>query len=116
MRSVAHALTFYGEVLGFKELYRQPPEGEPGYVGMSLGDSRIGLVNAEWPRDQLGVELGTGPRFELFVYVKDVDAAVELVRAAGGPVRREPQDMPWGERIAYVEDPDGNPVSLARPA
>jgi lactoylglutathione lyase len=23
--------------------------------------------------------------------------------------------MPWGERQAYVSDPDGNPVALATP-
>ena len=26
---------------------------------------------------------------------------------------RDPADMPWGERIATVADPDGNPVALA---
>jgi lactoylglutathione lyase len=26
---------------------------------------------------------------------------------------QEPADMPWGERIAYVSDPDDNPVALA---
>jgi hypothetical protein len=25
----------------------------------------------------------------------------------------EPADMTWGERVAYVADPDGNPVALA---
>jgi len=27
---------------------------------------------------------------------------------------RDPQDMPWGERIAAVFDPDGNPVTLCQ--
>lgn len=26
---------------------------------------------------------------------------------------RDPADMPWGERIATVADPGGNPVALA---
>ena len=30
------------------------------------------------------------------------------------PVLAEPEDMPWGERMAYVSDPDGNPVALAQ--
>jgi lactoylglutathione lyase len=29
------------------------------------------------------------------------------------PVLRTPTDMPWGERVAYVSDPEGNPVALA---
>jgi len=113
VRDVGRALSFYEGLLGFEETYRQPIEGEPGYVGLTLGDSRMSLVDARWPAEQIGVERGAGPRFELFVYVEDVDAAIEQIRAAEGPVLREPEDMPWGERLGYVEDPDGNSVSLA---
>jgi lactoylglutathione lyase len=49
---------------------------------------------------------------ELCVYVEDVDEMVTAARAAGVPVLLEPVDQPWGERIAYVEDPDGNLVML----
>ena len=31
----------------------------------------------------------------------------------GATVLREPADMSWGERVAYVTDPEGNLVSLA---
>jgi lactoylglutathione lyase len=60
-----------------------------------------------------GVEPGPGPRHELFVYVDDVDATVTALRDDGGRVLREPADMPWGERVAYVADPEGNVVALA---
>jgi catechol 2,3-dioxygenase-like lactoylglutathione lyase family enzyme len=33
----------------------------------------------------------------------------------GEPViLREAEDMPWGERIATVADPEGNPVALCQ--
>ena len=54
-----------------------------------------------------------GPRFEMFVYTSDVDRLVADLRAEGVTVLRDPADMPWGERIATVADPDGNPVALA---
>jgi lactoylglutathione lyase len=38
------------------------------------------------------------------------------MRAAGVTVLNEAEDMPWGERVAFVADPDGNPISLAAPA
>lgn len=38
------------------------------------------------------------------------------MRAARVEVVVAPADMPWGERIAYVEDPDGNLVMLAADA
>ena len=28
----------------------------------------------------------------------------------------EETPVPWGERVAYAADPDGNPVTLAAPA
>ena len=41
--------------------------------------------------------MGSKPRFELFVYVDDVDAQVEQLRNDGVGVLREPEDMFWGD-------------------
>jgi lactoylglutathione lyase len=109
--AVARAEEFYVR-LGFVETFRLPPEGEPGYVSLRRGEAELGIVSAEFPRDQFGLEVGTGPRFELFVYVDDVDASVASLQES---LLKEPQDMPWGERVAYVRDADGNPVALAAP-
>jgi lactoylglutathione lyase len=38
---------------------------------------------------------------------------VAQLRGADGRVLKEPADMFWGERVAWVADPDGNPVALA---
>jgi len=65
------------------------------------------------PRELIGVEVGEHPRFELFVYVDDVDRCVEQLQATGAAVLRDPEDMFWGERVGYVADPEGNPVALA---
>ena len=35
------------------------------------------------------------------------------LQAAGASVLREPADMPWGERVAFLRDPEGNVVTLA---
>ena len=35
---------------------------------------------------------------------------------SSAPVAMAPVDQPWGERAAYVEDPDGNLVMLVAPA
>jgi lactoylglutathione lyase len=114
-RDVTKTVEFY-EQLGFERQYQFPAEGEPGYVGLTRDGSDLGVVDESSPQRMIGVRMGDGPRFELFVYVPDVDAAVESMRAAGVPVLREAEDMPWGERIAFVEDPEGNPVTLAAPS
>jgi lactoylglutathione lyase len=83
-------------------------------VGLRDETAELAVVSRDWPRDQYGLEAGDdGPRFELFVYVDDVDVLVEDLRGAGTAVLREPAVMPWGERIGFVTDPDGNPVALA---
>ena len=109
---VARAASFY-ELLGFERHFQLPPDGEPGYVGLRRGSHEIAIVSNDWPEQQYGWPVGEGVRFEMFVYVDEVDQTVEELRALGTTVLREPADMPWGERVAYVSDPDGNPVALA---
>jgi lactoylglutathione lyase len=113
---VDRSVAFYADQLGFDPFYRQPSEGAADYVGLRLGESRLGIVTAEAPRHLFGSEIGGSPRFELWVIVEDVDVTVAQLRESGVPVLREPEDMPWGERLGYVADPDGNPVALAAPA
>ena len=112
-KDVEAVAAFYGR-LGFREHVRLPsPDGSPGYVGMARDGAELAVTAEASPRELAGVEPGPGPRHELFVYVADVDATVAEVRDAGATVLREPAEMPWGERVAFVADPEGNVVSIA---
>lgn len=113
-RRVEESARFY-QGLGFEPQFRLPPEGEPGYIGLRRGDSELAITTTDSPEQLVGVTVGSGPRFEMFVYVDDVDAVVDKLRADGAQVFKDPADMFWGERVAYVADPDGNPVALATP-
>jgi lactoylglutathione lyase len=100
--------------LGFVEHVRMPgQDGATGYVGLRRDDAELAVTTEQSPRLLAGVEPGSGPRHELFVYVADLDAAVDAARSGSGRVLKEPADMPWGERLAYVADPEGNVVALA---
>jgi lactoylglutathione lyase len=114
-RQVSVTAGFY-EWLGFQRHYQLPADGEPGYVGLRRGSHEMAVVAAQWPQEQYGAKIADGVRFEMFVYVVDVDATVAELRQRWGTILREPADMPWGERLAYVADPDGNPVALAEAA
>ena len=61
---------------------------------------------------EYGLALGNGPRFEMYLYVTDLDGLIAQLRGLGMRVLRDPEDMPWGERIATVADTEGNPVAL----
>jgi lactoylglutathione lyase len=111
---VRRSVEFYA-LLGYESRYQFPLEGDPHYVGLERGESSLGIADSSWPEAQLGITVGTAARFELFVYVDSVESTVETFRTAGYTVLQEPATMPWGERQAYVSDPDNNPVALATP-
>ena len=88
-------------------------DGSPGFIGLRRDGADLAVTTEESPRMLAGVEPGQGPRHELFVYVDDVDRMVSELRSGATAVLREPMDMPWGERVAYLTDPEGNVVALA---
>ena len=87
----------------------------PG-VSRSVGEHEIGIgrLGTGPPLHGQPQRPATGHRIELCVYVDAVDAIVVRMKAAAVPVLLGPTDQPWGERIAFVADPDGNLVMLAQ--
>jgi len=98
------AVAFYRDLLGFRESYRFPPEGEAQFVTLKLGTSELGVGAGEVS--------GPAAGYALCVYTDDCDRAVATLRAAGTPIVEEPADMPWGERMARVTDPAGNEIVI----
>jgi lactoylglutathione lyase len=60
-----------------------------------------------------GRPIGTPTGFVF--HVKDVDATVSELRTRGAKIVDEPEDMPWGARVATVADPDGNTFVVSTP-
>jgi lactoylglutathione lyase len=112
-RDVDAVAGFYAR-LGFREGFRMAADdGTAGFTRLERDGAELGVTTEESPRMLAGVEPGPGPRHEMFVYVIDVDATVAGLREADTTIVREPADMFWGERLAYVADPEGNLVVLA---
>ncbi|MFC9281613.1 VOC family protein [Streptomyces collinus] len=103
-------LGFYTKLFGAEQIFRVPEEGPAFYVGLRIGDTDLGLVAKE---EDPGA--GAAPRILLSISVDDVDETLGRVVALGGSVRGDPNDMPWGQRVAHILDPDGNPVNLTQP-
>jgi lactoylglutathione lyase len=108
-RDLTALLAFYRDLLGATVGFEFPgPDGEPAYVGLDLGDAHLGIG-----RDpELAAD--PSPRFSLWIYADDCDAAVARLREAGVRILEEPADQPYGERVARVADPDGNVVHIGQ--
>lgn len=100
---------FYRDLLGAEEFTRVPEEGPVFFVGLRLGGSELGIVADE------DVEIGTPTRILLSFAVEDVDHLLDRVATCGGTVLGPANDMPWGQRVAHIQDPDGNAVNLTQP-
>jgi predicted enzyme related to lactoylglutathione lyase len=97
---------FYTGLTGATETSRVPGEGPTFYLGLQLGDSELGIVADG------SVESAPPGRVLLSIEVADVDAALARVESLGGRAPAPANDMPWGQRVAHVQDPDGNAVNL----
>ncbi|WP_316756253.1 VOC family protein [Streptomyces herbicida] len=102
-------LGFYTKLFGAEEIFRVPAKGPAFYLGLRIGDTDLGLVAKTNPGT------GAAPRILLSIGVDDVDEMLGQVEALGGSVRGGPNDMPWGQRVAHIQDPDGNPLNLTQP-
>ncbi len=99
-------LAFYAELLGAVEVMRYPEDGPAFYVGLQLGNSELGLSADD------SMSPGTPGRMLLSIEVDDVDATLARVAELGGSAPGPANDMPWGQRVAHITDPDGTVVNL----
>ena len=101
-------LAFYTSLLGAREVMRFPDDGPVFYVGLALGDSELGLSS------DASVVPGEPGRMLLSIEVPDVDALLPKIEGLGGESTSGANDMPWGQRVAHIKDPDGNVVNLTQ--
>ncbi len=89
------------------------------YSQFRIGEVRLGLFQADAMAATLGREISRpapgAAGFELGFRVDDVDAVYDRLVAAGAGAVTPPADRPWGQRTAYVSDPDGYLIELVRP-
>jgi predicted enzyme related to lactoylglutathione lyase len=99
---------FYVGLLAATPAERVPDDGPAFFIGLTVGDSAIGIVADG------AVPTGRSGRILLSIEVDDVDAQAARLAGLGGRVTGGPTDMPWGQRVLHLEDPDGNAVNLTQ--
>lgn len=94
----------------------------PTYVELaSPAGVHIGLAEALSYARSVGAEAlavrSPGPSgAEVYFQTDDVDRDVRTAVRAGGRLLSAAADRPWGERVAYVQDPAGNVCALGHRA
>jgi catechol 2,3-dioxygenase-like lactoylglutathione lyase family enzyme len=105
VRDVPRALDFYSGKLGFRVI----EQFGGGYARLRspAGSTTIAL-------HQLGedVHSADAPGIRLYFEIKPLDAFCRKLVNAGVHIKKMPQQMPWGWRHAYLDDPDGHEISL----
>ncbi len=106
--SIERAKKFYVEGLG-----GGVDQDHPGFVRITLGDSKIALY--EWDavaRDAGVPSEGSGFRGFSLHYITDsreeVDQVVSAAEAAGATVIKAAEAAPWGGYSGTFSDPDGH--------
>ena len=97
------AIWFYEEVLGLQKKYEFKD-----YAGFDCGGVEIGLKT--WG----GLEEPRKGEPCVNFLVEGVDEAYKTLRQRGVAFLKEPDDTPWGGRIALFTDPDGNLLQITQ--
>lgn len=90
---------------------------EMGQCELKLQSDFSAAVLAEYNLDPPGDERGTGAIFVIAVE-RNLDDLYESLMAqdasSPGTVLTEPQDVPWGDRMFLVRDPEGYVLEIRR--
>ena len=105
---------FYIEHFGFVETFRIPQQGAPVHVEITLGSFVLGIESNKASQTMQGLPLeSTGfPHAELALRTENVDESHAMLIEKGVVSIRPPHNLLPSLRVAWVMDPDGNPVRI----
>ena len=107
-------LDFCKKVFLAEEIVRRPgPDGGVSHALIKIGGEML-MIESEWPNfaNRAPAMDGSSP-VAIFVYVEDVDQAVERAVAGGAKLLVPAANQFWGDRIAWIMDPSGHVWTVA---
>lgn len=113
-RDPAAEMDFCVRAFHAAELVRRPaPDGSVAHGLLTIGSAMV-MIEAEWPGLPSRAPLADGSSpVALYLYVPDVDETVKRAVAGGARVLVEPADQFWGDRTAWIIDPEGHLWTVA---
>lgn len=112
---VAETLAFYEKAFGLTRLMLH----ESGTYGeLATGDTKLAFAEIDFLKS-IGKTPArpdkSAPTFEIALETDDVARAFDHAVASGAGAAMAPTEMPWGQVISYVTDPNGFWVEICSP-
>jgi lactoylglutathione lyase len=110
---VDRSVAFYRDTLGFQ--FDKPVKNK-GTEGLS-GKLKIGIYDRMWLSKLFGdryLQTVSGNTFLLSMTVDDLDTTYKHLQSLDAKITGEPTIMPWGQRLMFLEDPDGNLLEIVQ--
>lgn len=105
VREGAGLLDFVKQTFGATELLRTTGSGGGMHAEVRIGDSMVMIGGGgAWSGEPMPAAI----YLYMDDYMDDVDAVYERALRAGAASITEPEDQPYGDRMAGVKDPFGN--------
>lgn len=120
MRDVQAALEFYERAFGFERLHLDTEENG-AYGELSTGETTLAFASHELVARHLPIRfrrhaLEDDPAgVELTLELADLDGGLERALQHGGALVAPPELKAWGQRLAFVRDPQGILIGLTDP-
>ena len=109
VRDAGKALDFYETAFGLtRRDVMKDESGTVTHADLSYQDAVVMIAPADGSGAKAPAETGVASPVLLYLYCDDVDALFARAVAAGAGVNMPPTDMPWGDRMASLSDPDGH--------
>ncbi len=113
-RDPAAMIEFCKATFDAVERVRRPgPDGKVAHAMLTIGAAML-MIEGEWPTltSRAPQTDGSSPAV-IYVYVADVDQAVERAVTAGAKVLLPVKDQFWGDRTERIMDPSGHVWTIA---
>jgi lactoylglutathione lyase len=113
--NVPQTLAFFEKAFGLKTRFV--------HEGGDYGELETGTTVLAFAARDFMVSSGKNPQapdakspvFEIALCTADVDSAVAQALKSGATLVQAPKEMPWGQTVAYVSDPDGFLIEVCTP-
>lgn len=113
VEDLAAARTFYANVFRAPVIFEDATS-----IAMRFGDLVVNLLHVGSAKEIIEPgsvgDAASGSRFQLSVWVPDVDAVCRELQRRGVTLLGGPTDQPWGMRTANFVDPAGHSWEVAQ--